>query len=88
MRGLSEKDCQDVKLSRPVAVVDLWDIDDRIDRLEGITERLEIVAEVLFILYKEERVKNWTLILEEMLKKQDQKKGNYGNRVGRFKNDV
>jgi len=80
--GLKKTDMEDVRLSRPVAITDLWSIDDRIDRLEGITERLEIVGEILFILYKEERIKNWTLILEEMLKKQDRKKGNYGYRTG------
>ena len=83
--GLNKKDIEDVKLSRPIAVTDLWNIDDRIDRLEGITERLEIVVEVLFILYKEERVKNWTIILEELMRQRDlkkQKKGNYGYRTG------
>jgi hypothetical protein len=84
--GLDKNDVEDVMLSRPIAVVDLWTIDDRIDRLEAITERLGKISEALFILYKEERVKNWTLILEEIMKQRDlkkQKKGNWdGYRTG------
>lgn len=72
----------DFKLAKSVAVVDLWDIDDRINRLEAIAERLEEVVGCLVELYRSERVKNWELILQEMLKKEAQKKGN-GN-VRRF----
>jgi len=73
---MDEKDFQDTKLARPVALVDLWDIDDRIDRLQDLVIRLERVVESLIELYRSERVKNWEIILHEMLKKQEQKKGN------------
>lgn len=66
---MSEGVNQDVKMARPIAVVDLWDIDDRIERLENTVERLEKVVTALAELYGEERVKNWELILKEMLKK-------------------
>jgi len=70
---MDQKDVQDVKLARPVAVVDLWGIDDRIDRLEEITDRLEKAIRILVTLYHEERVKNWEMILNQMLKEQDRK---------------
>jgi len=66
---MDKKDFDDVKLARPVSVVDLWDIDDRIDRLEDVTCRLEKLTEILLALYHEERVKNWELILKEMLER-------------------
>jgi len=75
--GLSETDLNDVKLSRPVAVVDLWDIDDRISRLEDVACRLEKIVEVFLALYGEERVKSWELILKEMLKKYEQRRDQY-----------
>ena len=82
--ALNEKDIEDLKLARPVAVVDLWSIDDRVNRLEGITERLEsIIIEQarhirsLVTLYHEERVKNWELIINEMVKEQDRKNERY-----------
>jgi hypothetical protein len=71
---LNKEDIEDVRLSRPVAVLDLWDIDDRISHLEEIIERLEEVVEVLVVLYHEERVKNWELILKEMLDRKGIKK--------------
>jgi len=83
--GLEQKDLDDVRQSKPVAVVDLWDIDDRIDRLENIAKRLERVLEVLAQLYLEERTKTWELILNELIRQErDQyKKGNFnGNRSG------
>jgi len=76
------EDFQDVRLSRPVSVTDLWNIDDRISRLEDCVNRLEKCVECLAELYLKERVKNWELILQEMLKTQGFKKGNYGNRTG------
>ena len=85
--ALDDKDIQDVRLSRPVPVVDLWDIDDRISRLEEITERLKKIVDGLAEIYRTERVKNWEMILQKILNKEMQK-GNYGNRVGRLKNDV
>jgi hypothetical protein len=39
--SLTDQDFQDIRLSRPVSVTDLWDIDDRISRLEKIADRLE-----------------------------------------------
>jgi hypothetical protein len=81
--SLTDQDFQDLRLSRPVSVTDLWDIDDRIDRLERITERLERAVVAFGELYKNERIKNWELILREMLKQYESKKGNnYGNRTG------
>jgi myosin-crossreactive antigen len=73
--GLNETDIQDVKLAKPIALVDLWDIDDRINRLENCVERLEKCIEALVLLHKEERVKNWELILKEMLEREGVKKG-------------
>ena len=75
--GLEKKDFKDIKLARPVAVVDLWDIDDRIDRLEAISERLEAITHDLVNLYYQERVKNWELILNEMMKQKDRKSGKF-----------
>ena len=79
--GVNHKDFEDVRLSRPVSVTDLWDIDDRISRLEDIAARLEKVLEAFILLYREERVKTWEMILKKMLE-QEQKKGNHGNRTG------
>ena len=70
---MDKKDFEDVKIARPVSVVDLWDIDDRIDRLEDVTCRLEKITEILLALYHEERVKNWELILGEMVERGPQK---------------
>ena len=80
--SLTDQDFQDIRLSRPVSVTDLWDIDNRVDRLEDAVNRLEKVVEALILLYQEERIKNWELILQEMLKQSELKKGNYGNRTG------
>ena len=84
--ALTEKDLADVKMARPVAVIDLWDIDDRIDRLEELADRLEaredrLIAaiETLENLYRSERVKNWELILSEMLRKEEQKTRGHHN---------
>jgi len=66
--GLNLKDGEDVRLARPVSVTDLWDIDDRVEKLEIITERLERIVRTLATLYHEERVKNWELILNSMIK--------------------
>lgn len=79
MMALNEKDLGDVKLSRPVAVVDVWDIDDRIDRLQDAVIRLERTVEALIELYRSERVKGWEMILQEMLKKQEQKTRGHQN---------
>lgn len=79
---ITKKDIEDVKLAKFISVMDVWDIDDRIDRLEDVTCRLEKITEILLALYHEERVKNWELILKEMLRKQLEKRGTHGNRTG------
>jgi hypothetical protein len=80
---LEETDFQDVRLSRPVSVTDVWDIDDRIDRLQDAVNRLEKIVEALAEIYRGERVKSWEMILQGMLKEQERKKGNAGvNRTG------
>jgi len=79
---ITKSDLDDVRLSRPVSVTDLWDIDDRIARLERIAERLEQVVIAFGELYREERVKGWELILRQMMKAEDVKRGRYGNRTG------
>lgn len=80
---LREEDLEDVRQARPVALLDLWGIDDRLDRMEDAVNRLEKIVEALVELYRSERVKNWELILQGMLKEQDKKKGNWnGNRSG------
>jgi hypothetical protein len=70
---IESKDLEDVRLSRPVSVTDLWDIDDRIDRLQDVAIRLERVVEALIELYRSERIKNWELILKQMLKAEEEK---------------
>lgn len=70
--GFAESDFEDVKLARPVAVVDLWSLDDRIERLEVGIERVERILKILVNHYHEERVKDWELILKEMLRKEDE----------------
>lgn len=71
--ALNEKDIEDIKLSRPVAVVDIWDLDDRISRLEEVADQLGKAVRTLVTLYHEERVKSWELILNQMMKERDRK---------------
>jgi hypothetical protein len=66
---MSEKDLEDFRLARPVAVVDLWSLDDRVSRLEDSINRLEKIIEAMLKLYRAERVKNWEMILQAMIKK-------------------
>jgi hypothetical protein len=73
--SLTDKDFQDLRLCRPASAVDIWDLDDRIDRLEAIAERLERAVAAFGELYKGERIKNWELILREMLKREENKRG-------------
>lgn len=80
--GLDKKDLEMTSVSIPV--VDWWDIQEEINRLqekinrvEDIADRLERIAEALIALYKEERVKNWTMILQAMLEKQETRKGKW-----------
>ena len=77
---LSSKDFEDLRLARPVPVLDLFDLDSRIDRLERIAERLERSIVGLGELYREERVRNWEQILQEMLRQYELKKGNRDGR--------
>jgi len=71
--GLDKKDLEMLSVSIPV--VDWWDIQEEIDRLENLADRLESVEEALIDLYRTERVKSWEIILKKMLEKQE-KKGN------------
>ena len=73
--GLDKNDLEMMSVSIPV--VDWWDIQEEIDRLEKIANCLERIAEVFLALYKEERVKNWEIILQAMLEKQETRKGKW-----------
>jgi len=60
----TEKDAENTQLARPVSVVDLWSLDDRIDRLESIeikileaAEKLEKITEKLVRLHAFELAK-------------------------------
>jgi hypothetical protein len=77
---LEKRDLEMLCVSIPT--IDLLDIRDELDRLEDVACRLEKVLEALVALYSEERIKNWEMILQEMVKKEERKKGNYGNRTG------
>lgn len=66
---MSNDDTKDVKLARPVAVVDLWDIDDRINRLDDCIERLEGIVQILLEHTHNERVKDFERILKGELEK-------------------
>ena len=80
--GLEKKDLEMMSISVPV--VDYWEMKEEIDRLSDCVERLENVLEAFIKLLQEERVKNWEMILQKMLEKEERKKGNrfHGNRVG------
>ena len=79
--GLDKRDKEMMALSVPM--VDYFEMREDLDRIEDVVIRLERIVEVLVELYLKERVKNWELILREMLKKEEQKKGNRnGNRTG------
>ena len=58
-----------------IPVVDYWEMREDLDRLEDAVNRLEKVVECLIELYREERVKNWEMILREMLRRGEGKKG-------------
>lgn len=80
--GLDKRDKEIMALSVPM--VDYFEMREDLDRIEDVAIRLEKIVEVLVELYLKERVKNWELILREMLKKEEQKKGNWNgkNRTG------
>jgi signal transduction histidine kinase len=76
--SLDRRDLEMLTVSIPV--VDYWEMREELDRLNDSVDRLERITEALIELYRVERVKNWELILQEMLKQQK------GNRNGsRFK---
>lgn len=78
--SLEKKDLEMISVSIPV--VDWWDIREEIDQLNDTVNRLEKIVEALILLHREERVKNWEMILQKMIEKQEKK----GNRNGsRFK---
>ena len=62
-------DEKDVKLARPIAIVDLWDIDDRITRLDDCVERLERIIQTIIEYAHGERVKEFEKILKEEVEK-------------------
>ena len=73
--------------SKPISfltISDLADLMDRsqrlekiVDRLEDSVSRIEKVLEGFIELYNTERVKNWELILKELV---ERKTAKYGNR--------
>jgi len=73
--------------SKPISfltISDLADLMDRsqrlekiVDRLEDSVSRIEKVLEGVIELYNTERVKNWELILKELV---ERKTAKYGNR--------
>ena len=63
---LDERDKDMMAISVPV--VDYWEMRDDLDRLEDAVLRLEKVVEALIELHRNERVKNWELILREMIR--------------------
>jgi len=65
---IDKKDITDTKLARPVAVVDLWDLDDRISQLQDCVERLEKCIHALILIHNKENVRDWELLLREVLK--------------------
>jgi hypothetical protein len=70
--GLDKKDVEMMCISVPT--VDYWEMKEEIERLSDCVERLEKIVDLLIVLYREERVKNWELILQEMLKREEDKK--------------
>lgn len=73
--GLTEKDIEDTMQARPVAVVDLYDVHDLLDKMSTIIDRLEDITRMLHEHLHQERSKSWELILKAMLEKEDQKRG-------------
>jgi hypothetical protein len=64
-------DIEDTKLARPVAIVDLWDIDDRINQLTEIAECLKGVTQALLEHAHDERVRDFERILSNALDRED-----------------
>lgn len=70
--GLNKKDIEMMCIAIPV--VDYFEMREDLDRLEDAINHLEKNVEVLAELYLRERVKNWELILKEMLDRKGVKK--------------
>lgn len=79
-----DKALEDVRMSRPCAVTDLWDLIEVVNKLENLVERLELVLLGFSNLYKEERIKNWELILKN-LEKRIKREGENGEGISRAK---
>lgn len=77
---LENKDLEMMCVSIPV--VDYWEMKEEISNLQDAVCRLERIIEALILLYREERVKNWEMILRKMLEKNEQRRGDRGNRTG------
>ena len=81
--GLEQKDIDDMRMARPVAVIDVWDLHDLLEKMEAIVNRLGDITRELHDQLHEERQKNWQLILEEMLKQMEQKgRQSFAHRTG------
>ena len=78
---IDDRDKEMLCLSIPM--VDYWEMKEELDRLSDCVERMEKILEAFIILYQEERVKNWELILREMLEAKELKGVKYGNTKGR-----
>lgn len=72
--GFDRKDLEMMAVSIPT--VDFMDIREDLERLTDVVDRLERVLEAFIMLYHEERVKNWEMILQAMLRKREEKQGN------------
>jgi hypothetical protein len=77
--SLDRRDLEMLTVSIPV--VDYWEMREELDRLNDSVDRLERITEALIELYRVERVKNWEMILQEMLEKEETKKGSAGGRI-------
>jgi len=66
--GLDERDKEMLSIATPV--VDYWEMREELDRMEDTVNRLEKIVECLLELYRGERVKNWEMIIKEMLKQE------------------
>jgi len=71
--GLEKKDIEMMTISVPT--VDYWEMRDDLDQLKDAINRLERTIEALAEIYRTERVKNWSGILDEMLRQRELKKG-------------
>jgi hypothetical protein len=71
---MNNMDFQDVKLARPIAIVDLWDVDGRVNRLDNCIDRLERITQILIEYSHDERVRDFERILKEAMDREDAKK--------------